>query len=208
MSVSRHRVGRHRCYDVAMSAQGFALFDTAIGPCGAIWGEAGIVGMQFPEGDSERTRARIQQRFRQALEGEPPPAIQAVIDAVTALLAGEHPDLSQAPLDMSSIPAFERRVYEIALTIPAGKTVTYGDIARQLGDVALSRAVGQALGKNPFAPVVPCHRVLAAGGKAGGFSARGGLSAKARLLTIERATTSDAPGLFDDLPTVIAPRRA
>jgi methylated-DNA-[protein]-cysteine S-methyltransferase len=192
----------------AMSVQGFALFDTAIGPCGAIWGEAGIVGMQFPEIDFERTRRRMQQRFPGAMEEEPSPAIQAVIDATTALLAGEYPDLSQAPLDMSAIGPFERRVYEIALTIPAGRTVTYGDIARQLGDVALSRAVGQALGKNPFAPVVPCHRVLAASGKAGGFSARGGLDAKARLLTIERAATSDAPNLFDDLPTVIAPRRA
>lgn len=190
-----------------MPGQGFALFDTAIGPCGVAWGEGGIVGLQFPEPDLPRTRARLARRFPRAVESSPPPAVQAVIDGVTALLRGEKPDLSRAPLDMSDIPEFHRRVYEVALTIPPGRTLTYGEIAARLGDKTLSRAVGQALGRNPFAPVVPCHRVLAAGGKAGGFSARGGLDAKARLLTIEGAATSAAPSLFDDLPTVIAPRR-
>lgn len=190
-----------------MTSQGFHLFDTAAGPCGIVWGEGGIVGLQLHEPSAERTRARLRQRYPEAAEAAPPAAVQATVDGVIDLLAGGRPDFTDAPLDYSVVPDFNRRVYEIAIRIPAGKTVTYGDIARELGDVALSRQVGQALGQNPYAPVIPCHRVLAAGGKAGGFSARGGLESKARLLTIEGAQTSEAPGLFDDLPTVIAPRR-
>lgn len=188
-------------------AQGFHVFDTAAGPCGIAWGEGGIVGLQLHEPTAERTRARLAQRYPGAVETDPPPAVRKTADDVVDLLSGGKPDFADAALDYSVVPDFNRRVYEIAIRIPPGKTVTYGDIARQLGDVALSRQVGQALGQNPYAPVIPCHRVLAAGGKAGGFSARGGLDSKARLLTIEGAQTSEAPGLFDDLPTVIAPRR-
>jgi methylated-DNA-[protein]-cysteine S-methyltransferase len=190
-----------------MSTHSFALFETALGPCGIAWGKGGITGLQLHEPGEDRTRARLRQRYPEAIETAPRPAVQAVIDGVVDLLAGGRPGFEAAPLDYSVVSDFQRRVYEIALRIPAGRTVTYGDIARELGNVALSREVGQALGKNPYAPVVPCHRVLAAGGRAGGFSARGGLESKARLLTIEKAATTDAPSLFEDLPTVIGPRR-
>ena len=92
---------------------------------------------------------------------------------------------------------FDRRVYEVARTIMPGATLSYGEIAARLGTSALARDVGQALGRNPFPIIVPCHRVLAAGGKVGGFSANGGITTKLRLLTIERARTSDTPTLFD-----------
>jgi methylated-DNA-[protein]-cysteine S-methyltransferase len=190
-----------------MTTHSIALFETALGPCGIAWGEGGITGLQLHEPGEDRTRARLRQRYPEAVEATPSPPVQAVIDGVVDLLAGGRPGFEDAPLDYSVVSDFQRRVYEIALKIPAGRTVTYGDIARELGNVAFSREVGQALGKNPYAPVVPCHRVLAAGGKAGGFSARGGLDSKAKLLTIEKAATTDAPSLFDDLPTVIAPRR-
>ncbi len=111
--------------------------------------------------------------------------------------APNHPvDLSNIVLDMHGVPPFHQRVYALARGITPGETLTYGEIALRLGDSGLARAVGQALGHNPFAPVVPCHRVLAAGGRAGGFSANGGVDTKLRLLQIERARIN-GPGLFD-----------
>ncbi len=113
------------------------------------------------------------------------------------LLDGAVTDLSSIELDMDRIPPFHRRVYQVARTISPGETMTYGEIAAQLGSAGSARAVGQALARNPFAIVVPCHRVLAAGGKVGGFSANGGATTKLRLLAIERARAGDAPMLFD-----------
>lgn len=100
-------------------------------------------------------------------------------------MLGERVDLSQAPVDMSGVPEFNRRVYELTMSIPPGKTLSYGEIATRLGDPGAARAVGQAMGQNPFAPVVPCHRVVGAAGKLGGFSATGGTATKVRLLAIE-----------------------
>jgi methylated-DNA-[protein]-cysteine S-methyltransferase len=190
-----------------MTAAGFALFETAIGPCGIAWGERGVVGVQLPESSEARTRARMRRRFLEASESSPPAAVQRAIEGIGALLAGEARDLSAVALDMEGVPEFERRVFEVARTIPAGATLTYGEIAGRLGTEGDARAVGEALGQNPFPIVVPCHRVLAAGGKVGGFSAHGGIATKLRLLTIERARTSAAPGLFEDLPLAAAPRR-
>src|SRR6266478_4184638 len=116
---------------------------------------------------------------------------------IVSLLGGQASDLSAAALDMDGLPEFDRRVYEVARRIAPGATLSYGEIAARLGERGLARDVGQALGRNPFPIIVPCHRVLAAGGKAGGFSANGGVTTKLRLLTIERARTSDAPTLFD-----------
>ena len=190
-----------------MTARGFALFDTAIGPCGIAWGERGVIGVQLPEASEARTRARLRRRFPDASEAPPPPAVQRAIDGIVALLQGEAIDLAAVALDMAGVPAFERRVYEVARTILPGATLTYGDIATRLGAPGEARAVGQALAQNPFPMVVPCHRVLAAGGKVGGFSANGGIATKLRLLSIEGARTSSAPMLFEQLPLVAAPRR-
>jgi methylated-DNA-[protein]-cysteine S-methyltransferase len=170
-----------------MTARGFALFDTPIGPCGIAWGERGVVGVQLPEASAPATRTRLLRRFPDAREGPPSPDVQRAIDGIVALLGGEVRDLSDVELDMEQVPAFHRRVYEVARTIPPGGTLSYGDIARRLGAPEAARDVGRALGQNPFAIVVPCHRVLAAGGKLGGFSARGGSTTKARLLAIEGA---------------------
>ena len=118
-----------------------------------------------------------------------------------ALLAGEPSDLSAAPLDLDGVPAFHRRVYDLARRIPPGETLTYGEIAGRLGDPSQARAVGQALGANPIPILVPCHRVFAANGRMGGFSAPGGVSTKLRLLEIEGARANAIPSLFAEDPS-------
>src|SRR6185503_20267957 len=154
------------------------LFDTAVGRCGSAWREGGIAAVQLPEGRDEATRARLLRRVPGASEADPPPEVRRTIEGVVALLRGEGTDLRSAALDMTGLPPFHRRVYEVARAIPPGATVTYGEIAARVGARGAARAVGQALGQNPFAIVVPCHRVVSAGGKAGGFSARGGVETK------------------------------
>ena len=168
-----------------MTASGFAIFDTAIGRCGIAWGARGVAGVQLPEAGESEIRTRLLHRFPAAGEMPPPAEVQSAVDCIRALLRGEASDLSIIALDMSQVPAFHRRVYEAARTIPPGMTLSYGEIAAQIGAPGAARAVGQALGRNPFPIVVPCHRVLAAGGKIGGFSAQGGVATKRRMLAIE-----------------------
>ncbi|PRX44134.1 methylated-DNA-[protein]-cysteine S-methyltransferase [Prauserella shujinwangii] len=179
-----------------MTAHGFAVFPTAIGHCGIAWHERGIVGCCLPEATADRTRDRLRRHHPGAAELAPPPPVAETIDAVTALLRGERADLSAAVLDLTGVPEFHRRVYEIARTIAPGATLTYGEIAHRLGEPGAARAVGRALGNNPFPPIVPCHRVLAAGGRTGGFSATGGTATKLRMLSIENAHSAE-PTLFD-----------
>jgi len=176
-----------------MTASGFALFDTAIGRCGIAWGECGVAGVQLPEAGEAETRARMFHRFPAAGETAPPPVVQQAVERIVALLRGEASDLSTVALDMDGVPEFHRRVYDTARTIPPGGTLSYGDIARRVGAPGAARAVGQALGRNPFPIVVPCHRVLAAGGRIGGFSAQGGVATKRRMLAIESAWIDGNP---------------
>ena len=120
-----------------------------------------------------------------------------MISRIRQLLDGHRDSLSDVPLDMSGVPQFNQRVYAVARAIPPGQTLSYGEVAARLGEPGAARAVGQALGSNPFAPVVPCHRILAAGKRSGGFSAGGGVATKLRMLQIEKAELGDGPGLFD-----------
>lgn len=189
-----------------MSDLGFALFDTAIGCCAIVWSERGIAGVQLPERDEHATRNRVLRRFPAAGEAAPPAPVARTIDSIVLLLSGERRDLSEAILDSEKVPDFHRRVYTIARTIPPGSTMSYGEIAERLGDRALARDVGEALGQNPFPIIVPCHRVMAAGGKMGGFSAPGGVRTKLRMLSIEGAQPG-GPTLFADLPLSAPPRR-
>lgn len=169
----------------------FSLFNTPIGFCGIAWGASGIVGVQLPELAGElQTRARLAKLFPQSEEALPPAHVHEAITRITALLSGHHDDLQDIELDMSRVPAFHQAVYRITRAIPPGQTLTYGQIAKQLGEPGAARAIGQALGRNPFAPVVPCHRVLAAGKHFGGFSASGGVASKLRLLQIEGARSA------------------
>jgi methylated-DNA-[protein]-cysteine S-methyltransferase len=165
----------------------FALFQTAIGVCAIAWSDRGVRQVQLPEASEARTRARIGQRHPGAIESVPLPPIAAAISGIVALLGGTPVDLGAVVLDWEGVPDFHRRVYEVARMIPPGRTRTYGELASALGDAGAARAVGQALGENPWPIVVPCHRVLAAAGQPGGFSAHGGVATKRQLLVIEGA---------------------
>ncbi len=175
----------------------FTLFDTPIGACGLVWAERGLIGVLLPEAGLQATKARARRRFSGATEGAPDGALAQVIARITALLCGVHDGLVDVPLDLHGVPDFHCRVYALARRIAPGATLTYGELAQQLGEPGAARAVGQALGANPFPIIVPCHRVLAAGQRAGGFSAPGGARTKLRLLEIERAPLGGTPGLFD-----------
>jgi methylated-DNA-[protein]-cysteine S-methyltransferase len=174
----------------------YAVFETAIGWAGLAWGENGLVGAYLPEPDPKTVRKGFARKFPGAMEAQPAPEVATVIGRIEALMRGEKADLSDAPLDIASVPDFNARVYEITRRIPPGETLTYGQIAAQLGDRLLAQQVGAALGKNPWPIVVPCHRVTAANGKLGGFSARGGADTKLKLLTIEGASAAKQQDLF------------
>ena len=176
---------------------GFRLFETPIGVCGIVWGERGVVAVQLPEAGEAAVRARIRRDFLQAQESAAPAEVLRAIDGIVALLSGEARDLSFVRLDMTEIAPFNQRVYEVARSIAPGATLSYGEIATRLGDPAGARDVGAALGQNPFSIVVPCHRVIAAGGKIGGFSARGGIRTKLRLLSIEGVQAEGTAPLFE-----------
>lgn len=180
-----------------MSPPSFSVFDTAIGRCAIAWNEHGIARVQLPETSDALTCARLLRHLPDATRAEPPERQRQAIARIRALLSGERDDLADLKLDLHEVPPFHRRVYELVRSIGPGRTMTYGEVAARLGDPAAARAVGQALGDNPFAPIVPCHRVLAAGGRPGGFSAAGGVATKLRMLEIEGARIGDAPGLFD-----------
>ena len=184
----------------------YCLFETAIGTCAIAWGDRGITGVSLPDETLEALRSRLAARYPSAAEAKPPATIARTIERIQAHLEGKPDGLGDIALDDRELSEFSRRVYGAARSIPPGATRTYGEIARELGDVALSREVGQALGRNPFPIIVPCHRVLAAGGKTGGFSAPGGIDTKFRMLAIERAKTDNTPSLFDDLPLAARPR--
>ncbi|WP_405390666.1 methylated-DNA--[protein]-cysteine S-methyltransferase [Streptomyces sp. NBC_01102] len=166
---------------------GFALFDSAVGRCGIAWSDRGVTCVQLPEPDEEGTRARLALAAPDGVEGKPPPAVRVAVDALVRHFGGASADLGSIVLDLSAVPPFRRRVYEEARRIPAGTTLTYGLLAERVGQPGGARAVGQALARNPFALVVPCHRVVAAGGRPGGFSANGGVTTKLGLLAVERA---------------------
>jgi methylated-DNA-[protein]-cysteine S-methyltransferase len=185
----------------------YAVFDTAIGHCGIAWGPTGIVGASLPEDSASDLKARFTARHPEAQEGTPPAHIANAIRRIQALLQGAADDLTDIKLDETGLSEFSRRVYEIARRIPPGATRTYGDIAKEMGGLHLAREVGQALGRNPYPIIVPCHRILAAGGKTGGFSAPGGIETKFRILAIERAKTDTLPSLFDELPLAAPPKR-
>jgi methylated-DNA-[protein]-cysteine S-methyltransferase len=188
-----------------MSGLAFSLFDTAIGRCALLWRGGRIVGAALPDSDEIRLRAHLSRRFPGAVETAPSPEIADAIAHVVRLLDGEAVDLGAIALDLSAVEPFELAVYEAARAIPRGETRTYGELAAAIGQPGASRAVGAALGRNPIPIIVPCHRILAAGGKSGGFSAPGGTQTKFRILAIEGARRESDPGLFETLPLAVKP---
>ncbi|MBV2142334.1 methylated-DNA--[protein]-cysteine S-methyltransferase [Falsochrobactrum sp. TDYN1] len=189
-----------------MESRGLILFDTPIGSCGIAWQEGRITGVEIGDADEKETGYRLRQRFPEGKISTPPVFVIEAVAKIQALLAGGNPDFGTTPLALQPLPDLNRQVYEIILELKAGETTTYGAIARRLGDVHLSQAVGHALGKNPFPIIVPCHRVLGTNGKVGGFSAAGGVETKLRLLNIERARTTPEADLFGGLPLQARPQ--
>lgn len=177
-------------------------FDTALGRCAIVWGERGIQGSQLPEASAEATRERMLIRFPAAVEVPPTPEVQRAVLGIQRLLAGAAvavDELLAVRLDESDLPAFNQQVHAMTRRIPVGQTLTYGEIALRLGSPGAARAVGQAEGSNPFAPIVPCHRVLGAGGVGTGFSAHGGVATKLKLLAIEARAVGQLAGEQADL---------
>ena len=179
----------------------FAVIETALGAFGVAWTDGGIARTWMHAGTVERTREQVRHAYPHAAESTPPALVAGAMHETAALLRGEPSNLDAAELDMSEVSDFDRRVYEAVRKIEPGSTVTYGEIAKALGDdPRLAIDVGVAMARNRFAPIVPCHRVVAAGGKLGGYSAPGGEATKRRLLELEHApiVASDAQqlGLF------------
>jgi methylated-DNA-[protein]-cysteine S-methyltransferase len=175
-----------------MGTTAFTIFDTAAGPCAVAWHDTALTGVELPSETLDATRAECARRWPGAVEraddavGVPRFVADAVAD-IRTLLSGGSPDFSRLPLDLSAIPVFYQRVYDVTCAIVPGRTLTYGEVAAALGEPGAARAVGQALGRNPFPLIIPCHRVLAVGGRVGGFSGAGGVAAKQRLLAFEGA---------------------
>lgn len=166
---------------------GYSFFSTSIGRCAIVFGPQGIQGVCLPERTVAETRTRILARYSGARELAPTGVVSRAIDQIAALLAGKPAELSAIPLDMRGLPPFHVKVYEAARRIGPGVTLSYGELAERLGSRGAARAVGQALSRNPFAIVVPCHRVLGAKGKIGGFTAAGGVETKRQMLLIEQS---------------------
>jgi methylated-DNA-[protein]-cysteine S-methyltransferase len=189
-----------------MAGRGYTIFDTAIGRCGIAWGDLGVIGVQLPESREIETRRRLFQLFPEARELRPVLNVEIAIEGIVALLRGGSVDFSDVILDMNAIPAFNRRVYELTRTIPRGETRTYGEIAAKLKASGASHSVAQAISKNPFMLIVPCHRVLEAGGYADKISPYGGSISKRRLLSLDGALSPGSKTLFDVLLPVAPPR--
>jgi methylated-DNA-[protein]-cysteine S-methyltransferase len=186
-------------------AVAYTLFDTAIGRCAMAWADASVVAVSLPAANDEGLVARIISRAPSAQNSEPVPFVAEAIAAIQRLLKGERSDLTHIPLDMEGIPAFHRRVYAFVRGIPPGSIMTYGDVAKRIGDPGAARAVGQAMAANCFPIIVPCHRVLAAGARPGGFSAGGGVDTKFKMLEMEGALRREGVLPFNDLPLILRP---
>lgn len=182
----------------------FTLFETPLGVCGIAWSEIGVCRFQLPERDADTTAARlIGERLRRragAIEAAPTPDIDDVIARVRAAMTGTRADFSNVAVDLDGVPDFNRRLYDLLRQVGWGETTTYGALAQRIGQKDAAQAVGQAMGRNPVPVIIPCHRVLAANRKPGGFSAPGGVDTKQRLLELEGVGMGSAtpllPGLF------------
>ena len=189
-----------------MAGRGYSIFDTGIGRCGIAWSDRGIVGVQLPEAREIDTRRRLFQLYPEARELPRAARCRDRDRGHRGAAARRDRDLSDVTLDMNGIPAFNQRVYEFARSIPRGETRTYGEVAAHLRASGAVHSVAQAIGRNPFMIIVPCHRVLEAGNYADKISPNGGVISKRRLLSIEGAHPTASKTLFDVLLPVAPPR--
>jgi methylated-DNA-[protein]-cysteine S-methyltransferase len=189
-----------------MAGFGSTVFDSAIGRCGIAWGDFGVIGVQLPEARELDTRRRLYKLYPDAREQRPPLNTEIAIEGIVTLLRGGHGELAEVTLDMTGMPNFNQRVYQHVRKIPRGETRTYDEIANVMRVHGAVYSVAQALHRNPFMIVVPCHRVLEAGNYADQISPNGGVISKRRLLSIEGAHPTVSKTLFDVLLPVATPR--
>jgi methylated-DNA-[protein]-cysteine S-methyltransferase len=189
-----------------MAGRGYAVFDTAIGRCGIVWSDAGISGVQLPEAREIETRRRLFRTFPDARELRPPAYVETATEGIVATLRGQPRDFSDVALDMTGISKFNQGVFAYTRAIPRGETRTYNEVAAALRASGAVHSVAQALAKNPFMIIVPCHRVLEAGSAADRMSQNGGVISKRRLLGIEGTRLSATKTLFDVLLPLDPPR--
>jgi len=186
--------------------RGYAIFDTGVGRCGIVWSDAGIVAVQLPEARELDTRRRLYRLYPEAREMRPPPMVETAIQGIAAALRGRDADFSDVALDLEGISLFNQRVYEHARSIPRGETRTYDEVAAAMRRTGAEFSVAQAIAKNPFMIIVPCHRVLEAGHYADKISPYGGTISKRHLLSIEGTRPIASKSLFDVLLPVAPPR--
>ncbi|NVN88560.1 MAG: methylated-DNA--[protein]-cysteine S-methyltransferase [Rhodopseudomonas sp.] len=191
-----------------MSGVAYTVFDTMVGRCGIAWGFDGVLAVQLAETRELDTRRRLLRHYPDARETRPPVGIEAAIEGIVTALRGQPHDFFDVALDMHGLAPFDCRVYAATRAIPRGETMTFAEMAKQLGASGAIHAVGQAIKHNPFAMIVPCHRVLAAAGETDGICANGGAITRRRLLSLEGALAKSGPTLFDVLLSVAPPRTA
>jgi methylated-DNA-[protein]-cysteine S-methyltransferase len=171
---------------MGQTAHRYLVFETAGGFCGIAWNDVGITRFQLPTGSAEATERLLLRRLPDAQPGAPTPGVTEAVAAVTRYFAGNETDFAGFTLDLSEQDSFFKEIYAAARRVGWGRTTTYGTLAKELGaGPEAARDVGEAMAKNPVALFIPCHRVLAAGGKVGGFSAPGGAATKLRMLALE-----------------------
>lgn len=171
---------------VRPTALGFARFATAIGECAIAWSELAVLAIALPARQGDAAGGRVARHHPQAREASPGvPSARAAAAGIADLLAGRRRHLREIELDLRGLGALDRRAYAAAREVAPGQIVTYGELAARIGDPGAAREVGAAMARNPFPIVVPCHRVVAANGRLGGFSAPGGTETKRRLLALE-----------------------
>lgn len=170
-----------------MKSPVFTLFETSQGTCGIAWNERGVTGFQLPEASRKQVASRIAVKSSAKRARIIPSQVAVIIERVKSHFKGETQDFQDIVVDLDGAGPFAKEIYAAARKIPSGRTMTYGELANTAGRPGASRAVGQAMGKNPVPIIIPCHRILAAGNRPGGFSAHGGIATKAKLLELEGA---------------------
>ena len=171
----------------------YAIVETAIGPIGIAWSAAGIRSVALPQRDRAAMERRFTAKLDGAAPGEPPPAVAAAIELIKRYAEGEAVDFSSVVVDLDGVDLFRRAIYQAARRLGFGETTTYGGLADAAGQPGKARETGEALGRNPVPIIVPCHRIVAAGGKIGGFSAPGGSATKEKLLAMEGVRVGPPP---------------
>jgi methylated-DNA-[protein]-cysteine S-methyltransferase len=189
-----------------MVGRAYSVFDTALGRCGIAWGAGGVVGVQLAAPREIETRGQLLRRFPDARETKPSLDIEPAIDAIATMLRGQSCQLPDVELDMQGVPAFNRRVYEMLRGIPRGETITLDEIGARLGASGAIHSVSQAVTRNPFPVLVPCHRAVESRGDTAGAPGFGGSITRYRLLSLEGALAGRGPSLFDVLLPFAPPR--